>query len=153
MFSTCSVTFDKSVVMKKLSLFTCLSSLPLNGAAIRISALILLGKMHSSKYFIKNNPPNEWPTKVTSSSRNGMSWKKMLYYFQLNNEDFLQHYHSRSNAETSVHMIKSKFGDFVRSKIWTAQINEVLCKVICHNICVIIQEMHELGISPDFKTG
>src|SRR3989344_4356570 len=84
-------------------------------------------------------------------SGNGMIWKKMFYYFQLNNEQFLEHYHARSNAETSVHMIKSKFGDFVRSKTWTAQINEVLCKVICHNICVVIQEMHELGINPDFK--
>ena len=73
------------------------------------------------------------------ANRNGMVWKKMFYYFQLNNEQFLQHYHSRSNAETSVHMIKSKFGDFVRSKTWTAQINEVLCKIICHNICVVIQ--------------
>ena len=91
------------------------------------------------------------PFKTNSqANKNGMIWKKMFYYFQLNNEEFLQHYHSRSNAETSVHMIKSKFGDFVRSKTWTAQVNEVLCKIICHNICVVIQEMHELGISPDF---
>jgi hypothetical protein len=25
-------------------------------------------------------------------------------------------------------------------------VNEVLCKLICHNICVLIQETHELGI-------
>ena len=25
-------------------------------------------------------------------------------------------------------------------------INEVLCKIICHNICCLIQESHELGI-------
>ncbi len=83
-------------------------------------------------------------------SRNGMLWKKMYYYFMLKNEEFLQHYHQRSNAETTVHMVKSKFGDSVRSKTWTAQVNEVLCKVICHNICVVIQEMHELGINPNF---
>ena len=28
--------------------------------------------------------------------------------------------------------------------------NEVLCKVICHNVCCVIQEMHELGIDPMF---
>lgn len=83
-------------------------------------------------------------------SGNGMVWKKMYYYFQLRNEEFLNHYHKRSNIETTNHMIKSKFGDYVRSKTWTAQINEVLCKVICHNICVVIQEMHELGIQADF---
>lgn len=29
-------------------------------------------------------------------------------------------------------------------------VNEVLCKIICHNICVLIQESHELGISTAF---
>ncbi len=60
-------------------------------------------------------------------------------------------YYVRSNAETTVHMIKSKFGDSVKSKTWTAQLNEVLCKVVCHNICVVIQEMFELGIQPNFN--
>ena len=86
----------------------------------------------------------------SQASRNGAIWKKMFYYFQLHNEEFLQHYHKRSNAETSVHMIKSKFGDSVRSKTWTAQINEVLCKIICHNLCCVIMEMHTLGINADF---
>ncbi|MBS3101757.1 transposase [Candidatus Woesearchaeota archaeon] len=92
------------------------------------------------------------PFKSNSTDRADGSymWKKMYHYFMLNNEEFLQHYHKRSNVETSVHMIKSKFGDCVRSKNWTAQINEVLCKIICHNIVVVIHEMHELGINPNF---
>jgi transposase len=91
------------------------------------------------------------PFKSNSKARNhGSVWKKMYYYFMLKNDEFLQHYHKRSNAESTVQMVKSKFGDFVRSKTWTAQINEVLCKIICHNICVVIQEMHELGIEPNF---
>ena len=28
------------------------------------------------------------------------------------------------------------------------QTNEALCKVLCHNVCVLIQETHELGIEP-----
>ncbi len=47
-------------------------------------------------------------------------------------------------------MIKAKFGNNVRSKTWTAQVNEVLLKILCHNICVVIQEMYELGIEPNF---
>jgi hypothetical protein len=31
-------------------------------------------------------------------------------------------------------------------------INEVLLKVLCHNICVVIQETFELGIEPKFLT-
>jgi hypothetical protein len=30
-------------------------------------------------------------------------------------------------------------------------VNEVLCKLICHNICVLIQEGHELGIDVQFR--
>jgi hypothetical protein len=40
-------------------------------------------------------------------------------------------------------MIKAKFRDHVRSKTPAAMVNEVLCKIICHNICVLIQESHE----------
>lgn len=77
-------------------------------------------------------------------------WKKMYNYFTFNREQFLTFYHNRSNAETVPHMIKSKFGDAVRSKTETAQVNEVLLKVLCHNICVLISEMFELGIEASF---
>ena len=77
-------------------------------------------------------------------------WRKMFNYYTFNQEQFLTFYHQRSNAETAFHMIKSKFGDSVRSKTTTAQINEILLKVLCHNICVVIQETYELGIEPNF---
>lgn len=77
-------------------------------------------------------------------------WSKMYHYFMFNHEEFLEHYHKRSNAETVFHMIKAKFGDSVRSKDKIAQINEVLLKILCHNICVVIQEMHELSVQPSF---
>jgi hypothetical protein len=37
-----------------------------------------------------------------------------------------------------------------RSKIKTAQINEALCKVLCHNICCLIQSMYELNLRAKF---
>jgi hypothetical protein len=64
----------------------------------------------------------------------------------------MQHYHKRSNVETVYSMIKTKFGGMVRSKTPVAQVNEVLCKILCHNICVLIQSMYELGIEPMFYT-
>ena len=75
-------------------------------------------------------------------------WRKMFQYLTYNREEFMQHYHLRSNVETTNFMIKSKFGDFVRSKDNTARINEVLLKVLCHNIVVLIHEMNELDIEP-----
>jgi len=87
---------------------------------------------------------------TTNRADGSMTWKKMYHYFMFNNEQFLEHYHKRSNAESTMMMVKSKFGDYVRSKDWTAQINEVLCKVICHNICCVIMEMYCLGVEGDF---
>ena len=58
--------------------------------------------------------------------------------------------HKRSNIETTFHMIKTKFGDRLRSKSRTAQINEALCKVLAHNLCCLIQSMYELEIKPEF---
>ena len=74
----------------------------------------------------------------------------MYHYFEFRNEEFLEHYQKRSNAETTFHMIKSKFGYSVVSKTEVAQVNEVLLKVLCRNICVVIQEMFESGIEPMF---
>ncbi len=61
-------------------------------------------------------------------------------------ETFLQQYHQRTLVEPTFSMTKAKIGDALRSKTDTALVNELLCKVLCHNICVLIQSMHELGI-------
>lgn len=88
---------------------------------------------------------------AVQNANGSQAWRKMYHYFMLNQEDFMKHYHQRSNCETVFHMIKSKFKDNVRSKDRTAQLNEVLLKILCHNLCVVIQEIHELGIEPNFK--
>jgi hypothetical protein len=38
----------------------------------------------------------------------------------------------------------------LRSKTETAQRNEVLLKVLCHNIVCLIHEMHETGAQVNF---
>lgn len=77
-------------------------------------------------------------------------WKQMFHLYSFNSERFMQSYHKRSNVETTFHMIKAKFGIALRSKTKPAQINEALCKVLCHNICVLIQSFYELGIESTF---
>jgi hypothetical protein len=62
----------------------------------------------------------------------------MYHLFAYEREAFMAHYHKRSNIETAFSMIKGKFGSELRSKSGTGQINEVLCKVLAHNICVFI---------------
>lgn len=89
---------------------------------------------------------------ATGKSRGSPLWWKMFLYFQLNQEDFWNHYHKRSNVESTFNMIKAKLGDKLKSKNFIAQKNELLCKLIAHNIIVLIHEIHELGIEPNFGT-
>jgi hypothetical protein len=77
-------------------------------------------------------------------------FKRMFHFYAYNSERFMQNYHKRSNVESTFHMIKAKFGDSLRSKTRTAQINEALCKILCHNICCLIQSMYELNLKPKF---
>jgi transposase len=78
-------------------------------------------------------------------------WKQMYHLFNYNSQRFMESYHKRSNVESTFSMIKAKFGDSLRSKTKTAQINEALCKVLCHNICCLIQSMFELNIEPNLS--
>lgn len=82
--------------------------------------------------------------------RSGSVWKRMYHYFMYNQEEFMRYYHKRSNVETTFSMIKTKFGERLRSKTETAQKNELLCKILCHNLCCVIQSMYELSVEPDF---
>jgi transposase len=77
-------------------------------------------------------------------------WEKMFGYFQFRRDDFLKHYHQRSNVESTFSMVKAKFWDHVRSRTDTAMKNEVLCKFLCHNIVVVHQAAIELGIEANF---
>jgi transposase len=86
----------------------------------------------------------------STSGALGSLWEKMHLYYQLNREDFLKHYHARSCVESAFSMTKAKFRDSVRSTNDTAMKNEVLCKVLCHNICCVIQSQVELGVEPLF---
>jgi transposase len=77
-------------------------------------------------------------------------WNQIYHYYCLHREEYMTHYHKRSNVESTFHMIKAKFGDKLRSRTKTAQVNEALCKILCHNICCLIQSMYELNLKPKF---
>ena len=68
----------------------------------------------------------------------------------LNREEFMQHYHLRSNVETTFSMIKAKFSEMIKSKTKTAQTNELLLKILCHNLVVLVEEAVRLGFMPKF---
>jgi hypothetical protein len=47
-------------------------------------------------------------------------------------------------------MVKAKFGASLRSKTETAMVNEALRKILCHNLCCLIQSTYELAIAATF---
>jgi transposase len=80
----------------------------------------------------------------------GSLWEKMYHYYNLHRDEFLAHYHQRSNAESLFSAVKAKFRDSLLSKVPVAMKNETLCKFLCNNICVVIQSQFELNITPVF---
>ena len=98
--------------------------------------------MHGAKAYI--------PFRSNATGGVGGLYAKALHFFSLYREEFMASYHKRSNIESANSMIKAKFGDSVRSKTTVAMKNEALCKILCHNICCLIQAMHEFGVRPDF---
>jgi hypothetical protein len=90
------------------------------------------------------------PFRAGTTGAVGGLFEKMFHYFQFKREEYLQHYHRRSNVESTFSMIKRKFGGEVRSRTDAAMVNEVYAKVIAHNLCVLVQEEQELGIAPLF---
>lgn len=84
--------------------------------------------------------------RVGTTGSSGGLFQKAFHYFSLHRESFLQKYHHRSNVESVFSAVKRKFGDHIRSKNDVAMKNEVLAKILCHNLTVLIHEMYEHGI-------
>lgn len=90
------------------------------------------------------------PFKSNSKGKGSAAWRRMWATFLFKQDEFLAHYHKRSNVESTFSGIKRKFGPAVRSKNFTAQVNETLAKVLCWNLSCLVHAMHELGIEPTF---
>jgi len=132
----------KPLVRKTAANFT-VKEVPADKAYLSHDNLALVESLGGTAYvpFKCNSQPGE----------PGSLWEKMYFYYNLRREEFLQHYHQRSNAESAFSMVKAKFRDHVRSRTDTAMVNEVLCKFLCHNICVVHQSHIELGLEPVFQ--
>jgi transposase len=132
----------KPLVQKTAENFT-VKEVPADKAYLSHDNLALVENLGGTAYvpFKSNSQPGEA----------GSLWEKMFFYYNLHREEFLKHYHQRSNAESTFSMVKAKFRDHVRSRTSTAMVNEVLCKFLCHNVCVVHQSHVELGLEPVFR--
>ena len=76
-----------------------------------------------------------------SPSKNRQYFKQAYNFFKNHKEEYLKHYHKRSNIESAFSMIKRKFGNNVKCKKEISQDNEILAKILAHNVCVLVQEI------------
>lgn len=90
------------------------------------------------------------PFKSNSGHDGSAQWKKLWHLFNFKRDEFLEHYHQRSNVESTFSAVKRKLGGSVRSKMYDAQVNEILCKTLAYNLTCLVHEMFELGIDPVF---
>lgn len=88
--------------------------------------------------------------KANATGGVGGLFEKAFHFFQFNQEEYMGRYHKRSNVESTFSAIKRKFGDAVMSRTDAGMVNEVLCKILCHNLTCLIQEQETLGIVPVF---
>jgi hypothetical protein len=78
------------------------------------------------------------------------AWSRQLCEFLLRREQWLPHYHRRSNVETVFSMMKGKFGSAIRARRPISKINEVLCKCLAHNLCCLVKAIFMSGLAPTF---
>lgn len=55
-------------------------SLGTNGAATKKTALMLLARLFSAKYFARNIPPREWPMRIMLSFRSGVIFSNQMVH-------------------------------------------------------------------------
>lgn len=108
---------------------------------------------HNLRITMANGATPYIPFKIDANPLSGKSevWRRLFHFYWYHHAEFKKHYHKRSNVETTFSMIKAKFGERLRMKGERSRHNEVLLKVLCHNLCCVIQSMYELGIDPVFR--
>lgn len=87
----------------------------------------------------------------TGKSNGSKAWRKMYLFFQTNHEEFMRRYHQRSNVESTFSMIKRKLGGKLLFKSEVGQVNEALCRILAHNICVLANEYFNMNVEPEFR--
>lgn len=92
------------------------------------------------------------PFKVDSKRKKSNAvWKQMFDWFQENRQEYLEHYHERSNVESTFAMIKQKFGGSLMTRNFVSQTNEILAKVLCHNITCLVRAYYEKKLFIEFQ--
>ncbi len=91
--------------------------------------------------------------KSTTGAHGGSKiWGRSFEDSKNNPQEFGEHYHKRSNVESTNSMIKQKFGSNLVTKNFQSQKNEILLKILCHNALCLAHEYYEKTIEWPLST-
>lgn len=88
---------------------------------------------------------------TTGKSKGCPLWHAMFDYFNNNQEDFKHYYGQRAQSESAFSRIKRNWGEFLKSKTFESQKNEVLLKCLCHNIACLVAQIYERDLKINFE--
>lgn len=77
-------------------------------------------------------------------------WHQIYRFFTEHRGEFERRYHQRSNVEGAFAAMKKMWGETLRLKYPIARVNEILTRVTCHNLIVLIHEVYDHGLTPKF---
>ena len=86
----------------------------------------------------------------TGQAKGSPMYHKMFLFFQYHREEFDRHYGQRAQVESTFAAFKQKLSETLSSRKFTSQVNEILCMGIAHNIMVLVHQMFETNVLPDF---
>jgi transposase len=76
------------------------------------------------------------------------AWREAWHLKHDDPEEFGRGYHQRSNVESTFSSIKRRQRESLFSRRPVARRNELICKILVHNLTVVIQKMYEREIDP-----
>lgn len=88
---------------------------------------------------------------ATGRAKGSFYWMRLFKKFKENNNEYMRKYHTRSNIETSFHVIKTRLGNHLMTKNFNANSNEIKIKCLCTNLSILVHEMFESNICIDFE--
>ena len=86
----------------------------------------------------------------TGQARGVAIYHKMFLYWLYHREDFDSHYGQRAQVESSFGSFKQKIGETIASRTMASQVNEILSSAIAYNLMILVRQMFERGLLPDF---
>jgi transposase len=94
------------------------------------------------------------PFKVNSvaTSKSSPAWRQKYHEFMAKRPEFDREYHLRSNIESVNSSIKRTLGERLLSHNVGARFNELLMRLLCYNVGVIVEQAFEKGIYPSVRS-